>query len=250
MTTGEEGNVSPDAGGQGDGNSDDAAGLAGQGGGKEGGAEAVTLEQVQALIDKSNREGQSYADKAVAAQNKALGKRFQAIDAELKALTDAGVEVPAEARSVLRNKAVEDFYSGEGGGEGDGSGDETPGQGEGQRDTPEAADARAAIREAQRRMSKAGVIITPESPAFKLIDQETRDTSEFLDSVDKAIEAQLKFLKGESLDDDDEGAEGEGEGDETPGKGLQNQGSGKKKGAGSMKADATPREKFEKGFAS
>jgi hypothetical protein len=233
--------------GQGDGSSEEAAGLAEQGGGKEGEATTVTLEQVMTLVNdavvKAQREGQSYADKAVAASSKALGERFEAIDAQLKAMKDAGIELPPQAREVLRNMALEDHYAGGKEGRGEGSEGDPAGQ-QGQRQaTPEELAARAAAQEAIQRMQKAGVIINPESPAYKVIDHETTDAKQFLASMDKAIVEHKKWLAGGNSSESEE----EESASEIPGKGMQGKGEGKQS-AGTIKADASPRDKFTKHY--
>lgn len=250
----DKGKAPLDTKGKGDGSSDGSAGLEDQGGGKNGGAENLTLDQVTTLVKENVAEaisqGQSYADKAVAASNKALGQRFGAIDNELKALKDAGIEVPPEARQVLRTQAIEEHYEGEEGG-GEESDDGSGAKGS-TKVTPQQQAAQAAAQEAMRRVREAGVQITETSPAFKTIDRTTEDPNLFLASVDKAIAEHKTWLaeggKGSSSDKSEEGAEGEGDEDDTPGKGMQGTGAGKGKGSGDVPADATPRRKFEQHF--
>ena len=244
-------NVSPESPGQGDGNSDLSAGLEGQGGGKEGEAQVLTLDQVQSLIEqrveKVRNEGRSYADKAVAAANRSLSERFSQIDAQIDRLKDSGMELPANYRDVLRNMAIEEHYAGEPQTPGEGEGEGPAGQQEPTQLTPEQRVARQAANEAMRRMRKAGVIITPDSPAAAKINQTTNDPQEFLASVDEAIGIHKQWLAG-TLSEPDQESEPEGK-NEGPGAGLQKGKGEGKEGAGGLKADATPREKFSAGFA-
>lgn len=254
--------ASPDGDGGGGGNGDagnqgspgDSAGLDNQGEPKEGGAQTLTLEQVQTLVDErvqdALRQGQSYADKAVAASNRALGQRFSEIDATLSTLEAAGQEIAPGARDALRAKAMEDFYAGQGADEDEGAGDGSRPGGNRQELSPEQQAAQAAAQEGYRRMQAAGVIITQQSPAFKTIDQTTKDTDAFLASVDKAIGEHKAWLADggrSSGDGEDEEAEGEGDGQGSrPGKGMQLRGEGKR--SGDLPADASPRDKFTAGF--